>query len=55
MDIVIFMVFVLVSLEPASVLLILFGGYAISPLGFRLKNFWFKEDYNQINQHPDKD
>lgn len=38
------MVFVLVSLEPASVLLIIFGGYALSPLGTRLKRIWFKGD-----------
>jgi CDP-diacylglycerol--serine O-phosphatidyltransferase len=49
------MVFVLVSLEPASVLLILFGGYALSPAGFRLKNVWFKGDRNSTSQRLDGD
>jgi len=49
------MVFVLVSLEPASVLLILFGGYALSPLGARLKRIWFKGDQSSTARHLDGD
>ena len=47
------MVFVLVLLEPASVLLILFGGYALSPLGARLKRIWFKGSQSSTARHLD--